>query len=333
MGEVQQEAVPSLTPKSHKEIYQHLNVHGLEKVSDLQQVLNRKLIAQDVMLLGLAPSTRCAYQAALTDYINTITQANNNNLHQAEQLWNPDLVLHYLTIVINRPGWKKANSILTRLRQITAAAALHGHPIADSPQMMYLTKGLKKLGSFQNLKQATPMTFGVLVNLVFKALRANNIELAALLSLMWLLALRMEDALRVPRSQVSLKSDCIVVQLKWHKTQAHSTHKTSISKTLPLAKVILLHLNHCSHNPCVLLFRLTAATVDAWIKKHAGATFSKHSIRRGALQHLEQSNAQDATLLQVSGHRSTQTLQRYLSGPLPSRRRALAEGQILLSTA
>ena len=239
-----------------------MNVNGLAKISDLNKILNRPITSQDISLLALAPSTRLNYQHTLADYIKSTA-----SIKPPLPLWSPERIKKYISIVVNRTGVSKASGVLTKLHNLTAIAALSGHHVTNLPEVHFLSKGLKKLQSFQMLKQAEPMPFPVLKQVVETCLQQKLLEYAAMFSLMWLLAMRVEDALRLPRNQVQVLEDSILILPRWHKTQAHTQPKTSLALDLPFSKVILAHLIQ-SHGS--LVFPMKSESVDKLVKNLAG---------------------------------------------------------------
>ena len=301
-----------------------MNTSSVTSVHVLSSLLARPISASDIRALSLAPSTHKQYNNTLKDY-----------LISTEILplprWSPVRIDHYINVLLSRPSWKKASSFVTRIRCLSAIARREGTPIAERPDIVDLIKGFKKIGMFQDISRTFPASLNMTMAAIKLAQQRKRPDVAACLALMWLLALRAEDALRVVLTEITATGPHSVdLMLRWQKVQGNLHSNKTVKRNAPLGQVFLSYaITACS--PDRLLFPFRGGTLLKCLKE-VDQRLSLHSIRRGALQFLNDTHQlSDKHLLELSGHASLEELYKYLGRSSADRRRRLLEAQDLLS--
>jgi integrase len=317
----------SLTVDQHKELFVKMNTEPLIAIKDLSTTLNRKVTAMDLASLSIAPSTMENRIRIEQDYLKVV-------MPMEMELWSVDSIMAYITIVINRPTWKKASGLLNVLYTLWTLSALHGVPqLSQDIRMKNLAQGIRRVMKAQEVSQAVPITLEQVNQLVEHCLKVlKNIMMAAIFGMLWLLAMRVGDLLRITTNAVDITRSPISVTLRWHKTQMSNMGEMSIIKDSMFSKIIVewveMRKNQLNN---YLLFPTSFPQIVQVMNSVLGPMFSRHSFRRGALQHLAQQGLMDQEILELSGHSSKAALQIYLNAPTPARMQSLNRAQQALS--
>jgi integrase len=228
----------SLTTSQHKKMFQTLNKGFLESVQDLKSVLHRPVTSNDVIDLAWAPSTLASHLQVEKDYLKTISTLQVTP-------WTPESIMAYITNLMNRPTWHKASSLYSRLKLLWGIAARRGVPkLSEDTQLKALSRGLRRIHKSQEVTRAVPMTQLVLNDLINKLIyhptRPDYRRVfPAMLSLAWLLAMRIADLVRITYDAIDIKQSPIRIYLHWHKCQMSQLGEVSVIPDSQYTRLIL----------------------------------------------------------------------------------------------
>lgn len=304
-----------LSLTAHRRLYDLLNVSKERPLPLLRsKVRHHHLSINKFCQLGLAPSTASDYQRAMSHFL-TVVPPPPSSSSSTTSLFSATRVLKYLEILINLPTWKSLGSVKTRTKQILAVAALSGSSnLSQHPQIKRFLKSLARLEKFDVPRQAVPAVRDQVVTLVSK-LQTTNLQMAAILALMWLGAFRLGDVMRAPMSSLRLSQHPPTIQLRWMKTETMARGKFILSRQSPLFQVLQRYYERIKsrRSRSLLLFSLSISQVRYFLKTNT--PWTGHSFRRGALQCLADAGTPVDVLLKISGHSSEKMLLRYLRVP------------------
>jgi hypothetical protein len=187
----------------------------------------------------------------------------------------------YIEQLINSPNWTSVDSILTRLHQVTAALSLFKSSIAKDPILTRTAAALSKLKTFDAPTQATPATKTYVLRLIQLFSTMGECQMSALLALMWMGALRLADALRLPNGAINTTALIPFFQLKWHKNQKSARGIKVLLQDSPLFPPLARYAKSVRTTQ-PLFFSIQPTRARNLLSRHS--TITGHSIRRGALQ-------------------------------------------------
>jgi integrase len=306
---------PLLSPLStatHSEVESLLRL-GVAPRPAINAVCCRPITVQDAQAFALAPTTRATFSKIATEVTTLAAQ------HKLPP-WSRDCLQRYFQSFLDK-GWK-LSSVLSRVRMTAMLTSRYtNYDLNSEPWFKDLTQGLQRLASLDAPKQASPLTFPHLQELLSSLIRQHNWQMAAFLSLTWLTAGRLGEILGLPRQNLRIHDEPMSVKLSISKGVFGAQEK--ILHPGPLTE-ILKKWFHDAHQAqtCSRLFSLTRQQVVNTLRSF-DPLLSGHSLRRGALQHADRKGVDSTDLQTLSGHKSTSVLQRYLGRAASSRRQAM----------
>lgn len=288
----------------HLKAYKSLNASSAPVLKTLRK-LYQKVRLDEILHLNLAPTTLKSYQIAIAHYLQA---TSSSELSPTD----PQRVALYIEHLVNDPAWNSVHSINTRLHQVTASLSSWAPGLANQPLIKTLNSALSKLRTFDHVEQAVPATKDYFYKVLKTFQDLQEIEMCALLSLMWLGALRLADALRLPRSAIDVTCRQPFFQLRFQKNQKSAVGKTMLLTTSPLMPLIKKYAETVSVTQ-PLFFRITPGRVRYLLAAHT--TMTGHSIRRGSLQAMAAAGVPESEIRLISGHRTYSQLLQYLQLP------------------
>jgi integrase len=312
--------LPTTLSTTTHSVVESLLRQGVDPRSAIRRVCNRPITVQDAQAFALAPSTRA-----------TFTKIEDELQELASRLqvspWSHTCLQAYLQSFLDK-GWK-LSSILSRARMTAMLASRYrNRDLASEPWFKDLTQGLQRLSSLDTPKQATPLTFHQLQQLLSDLIRKGDWQMAAFFSLTWLTAGRLGEMISLPRQNLRIDDTPMSVKLSISKGVFGSQEK--VLHPGPLTEIIRRWF-HDAHQAQARsrLFSLSRQQVVSSLRAH-DPSLSGHSLRRGALQHADRKGIDSTDLQTLSGHKSVSVLQRYLGRASSSRRQAMGRtGQAL----
>lgn len=286
----------------------------------ISSICDRKMTVQDAQAFALAPATRSTFTKIERELQELATQ------HQL-QPWSRECLQQYFQALLDK-DWK-LSSVLSRARMTAMLASRYANRDLNSePWFRDLTQGLQRLSALDAPKQAPPLTFHQLQDILSSLIRHGNWQMAAFLSLTWLTAGRLGDTLGLPRMNLRIDDTPMSVKLSISKGVFGAQEK--ILHPGPLTEIIKRWF-HDAHQAqaCTRLFSLTRQQVVSTLRTFS-PSLSGHSLRRGALQHADRKGVDSTDLQTLSGHKSTNILQRYLGRASSSRRQAMSRTGLAL---
>ena len=97
-------------------------------------------------------------------------------------------------------GWKFSSCLTVARNIIMLATRRESTPLLSCPNFQDLRRGLCRLAALETPKQAFPILFANLTQLVIKLVTRGEVQLAAFIALAWLLAGRLGEVAVIPTS-------------------------------------------------------------------------------------------------------------------------------------
>ena len=212
---------------------------------------------------------------------------------------------------------------------VAAAVNRMGKGAMDNSQLLHdFRRSLRRGGAMTPLKQAQPATRAE----VAKVLSLEHIPLMKLaISLAWGGCARASDVFRLRAEEVSIFPNHI--QIHWVETKSDPFKLgrwTGVVIDADMTDILRHRLKALESNPKALLFHPLGYHQMYRAMKRADQNLTPHSLRRGAIETLNQNNVPLEDIRQLSRHSSVDCLVRYLSTGGAQRVRGTAQTSALL---